>query len=169
VGQVPEAKELAAEDIGYIDTDRKKVVYPFLGREFVLKPEEEVRLLMVKRLVLEYGYSPAQFGLEVAVKAGQVTLPKKADIVIFRPPDNHDPASAAYIIVEVKKKDRDDSIDQMQTYCNNTTAEFGVWFNGNEIVYQHRKREPHEFEEIPDIPRQGETIGDVGYEPPWVR
>jgi type I restriction enzyme M protein len=50
----------------------------------------------------------------------------------------------------------------MQTYCNNTTAEFGIWFNGKDIVYQHRKREPHEFSDIPDVPRKGESLEDVG-------
>lgn len=150
------------KDIGYIDSERKKIVYPFLKKEFVFKPEEEIRLIMVKKLIFEYGYSADQLDIEISVKAGQVTLPKKVDIIIFNSTTNHDPASQAYMIVEVKKKDRKDGIDQMQTYCNNTTAEFGVWFNGKDIVYQHRKREPHKFEDIPDIPRRGETLEDVG-------
>ena len=155
-------RKLQEKDIGYVDAERKKIVYPFLIKEFALKPEEEIRLLMVKRLILEYGYLPAQIDFEIRVKAGQATLPKKADIVVFDTATDHDPASHAYIIVEVKKKNRKDGIDQMQTYCNNTTAEFGVWFNGNDIVYQHRKREPHQFDDIPDIPRKGQTLDDVG-------
>jgi len=150
------------KDVGYIDAENKKVIYPFLNKKFSLKPEEEIRLLMVKKLILDYRYLPTQIDFELPVKAGQVTLPKRADIVVFNSTSNHDPASQAYIIVEVKKKDRKDGIDQMQTYCNNTTAEFGVWFNGNEIVYQHRKREPHQFADIPDIPRKGESLDDVG-------
>lgn len=161
---MPTKQVLATQekDIGYIDSDRRKVVYTFLKKEFSLKPEEEIRLVMVKKLIMEYGYSPNQIGLEISVKAGQTTLPKKADIIIFNSTTNYDPASHAYIIIEVKKKDRKDGIDQMQTYCNNTTAEFGVWFNGKEILYQHRRREPHEFEDIPDIPRRGESLDDVG-------
>ena len=148
--------------VGYIDTDRRKVVYPFASREFPLKPEEQVRLIMVTRLIHEYGYLPDQIGLEVSVRSGQTTLLKKADIVVFRTAAVHDPASHAYIIVEVKKRDRKDGVDQLQTYCNNTTAQFGVWFNGNDIVYQHRRREPHQFDDIPDIPAVGETLEDVG-------
>jgi len=155
-------RKVEEKDIGYVDAERKKVVYPFLKKEFALKPEEEIRLLMIKKLILEYGYSPGQINVEMAVKAGQVTMPKKADIIVFDNVRNHDPASQAYIIVEVKKKDRKDGIDQMQTYCNNTTAEYGVWFNGKDIVYQHRKREPHQFQDIPDIPRKGESLEDVG-------
>ncbi len=144
--------QIQERDIGYIDPEKKRVVYPLLDKEYSLKPEEEIRLLMLKKLVLEYGYPINQIGIEVSIKSGQVTLPKKADIVIFNNSVNHDPASQAYIIVEVKKKERTDGIDQLQTYCNNTTAEFGVWFNGKEVVYQHRKREPHQFNDIPDIP-----------------
>lgn len=154
--------QVIEKDIGYLDVERNKVVYPFAKKEFQFKPEEEVRLIMVKKLVLEYGYTPDQIGLEVSVKAGQVTLPKKADIIVFNSTTNHDPASQAYIVVEVKKQDRKDGVDQMQTYCNNTTAEFGVWFNGKDIVYQHRKHEPHQFVDIPDIPRKGECLEDVG-------
>lgn len=154
--------KIEGKDIGYVDAERKKIVYPFLKKEFSLKPEEEIRLIMVKKLILEYGYHPGQVNLEMPVKAGQVTLPKKADIIVFNSTRNHDPASQAYIIVEVKKKDRKDGVDQMQTYCNNTTAEYGVWFNGKDILYQHRKREPHQFQDIPDIPRKGESLEDVG-------
>lgn len=156
-------RKIEEKDIGYVDAERKKVIYPFLKKEFALKPEEEIRLIMVKKLVLEYGYDPDQINIEVPVKAGQTTLPKKADIIIFNSSTTHDPASQAYIIVEVKKKNRKDGIDQMQTYCNNTTAEYGVWFNGSDIVYQHRRREPHVFDDIPDIPRKGESLDDVGH------
>ena len=154
--------DIEENKIGYIDTDKNKVIYPILNKELPYKPEEEIRLIMVKRLILEYNYHPNQINIEVPVKAGQTTLPKKADIIVFHSAANHDPASEAYIIVEVKKKDRKDGLDQMQTYCNNTTAEFGIWFNGKEIIYQHRKREPHEFNDIPDIPRKGEGLDDVG-------
>jgi len=98
------------KDIGYIDPDRRKVIYLFLKKEFALKPEEEIRLIMVKKLIVEYGYSPLQLDIEVSVKAGQKTLPKKADIIVFNSPTNHDPASQAYIIVEVKKRERTQSL-----------------------------------------------------------
>lgn len=156
--------QLASEDTeyGYIDVEKSKVVYPFINKTYPRKPEEENRLILVRKILLEYGYLPEQVDLEVAIKSGQTTLPKKADIVVFSNMEHHDPAGNAYIIAEVKKNDRTDGIDQMQTYCNNTTAEYGIWFNGREIVYQHRKREPHEFSDIPDIPRKGETLEDVG-------
>ena len=78
-------------DIGIIDSERKKVVYPFLKKEYTLKPEEEIRLLMVEKLINEYDYQLDQIGIEIPVKAGQVTLPKRADIVVFKSLTNHDP------------------------------------------------------------------------------
>jgi type I restriction enzyme M protein len=156
------ARQSIEEEIGYVDEDNNEIIYPFLNKSYRLKPEEEVRMLMLKKLILEYGYMPEEIDIEIPVKSGRATLKKRADIVVFDSTTIHDPADHAYIIVEVKKKKRTDGIDQMQTYCNNTTAEFGVWFNGTNIVYQHRTREPHHFLDIPDIPRKGETLEEVG-------
>lgn len=154
--------KILEKDIGFIDAENKKIVYPFLDKEYPDKPEEQIRLLMLKKLILEYKYSPKQIDIEIPVKAGQTTLPKRADIIVFRDERSNRPEANSYIIVEVKKKDRKDGIDQLQTYINNTTAEFGIWFNGKEIVYLHRLRKPHKFDEIPDIPKKGETLEDVG-------
>jgi len=64
--------------------------------------------------------------------------------------------------VETKRKERRDGIDQLKSYLSPTNAEFGVWFNGKDIVYlQHLKKAPF-FREIPDIPKEGETLEDVG-------
>ncbi|MHC4462034.1 MAG: hypothetical protein ACYS30_11475 [Planctomycetota bacterium] len=47
-------KNITEKDIGYIDAESRKVVYPFLRKQFLFKPQEENRLLMVKILVQEY-------------------------------------------------------------------------------------------------------------------
>jgi type I restriction enzyme M protein len=154
--------QISEKEIGYIDVDKQKVVYPFINKEFQLKPEEEIRLLVLKRLVLEYEYPLSEIDIEVSVKAGQTIIPKRADIIIFKDAKNKRPEENAHIIIEVKKKDRKDGVDQLETYINNTTAEFGLWFNGKDIVYLHRLRKPHEFREIPDIPKKGETLEDIG-------
>lgn len=39
--------KLIEKDIGYVDVERNKVVYPFTKKEFPLKPEEEVRLNLI--------------------------------------------------------------------------------------------------------------------------
>lgn len=158
------------ETDAYIDKEQGKAVYPWLkdrknptkARLYPLSPEEEIRFLLVTRLIAEYGYSTDQVDLEVEVKSGQTTLPKRADIVIFGNGKSRAPEANAYIICEVKSRDKTNGLDQLETYINNTTAEFGIWWNGEDIVYLHRFKEPHKFEEIPDIPRKGETLEDVG-------
>jgi len=150
------------KEVGYIDTEKNKVVYPFLKKEYKATPEEKVRLLMVKKLIFEYKYKPKQIDIEISIPSGQTVIPKRADIVVFKDEKIKRPDTHAYIIIEVKSGQRKDGISQLDTYVNNTTAEYGVWFNGNEIAYLHRSREPHEFIDILDIPKLGETLETIG-------
>lgn len=159
-----------AEKNAYIDKNQAKAVYPWLKdrkdpakpRVYPLTPEEEVRFILVTRLTSEYGYSASQIDIEVEVKSGQTTLAKRADIIVFDNGKSKAPEANAYIICEVKSKDKKNGLDQLETYINNTTAEFGIWWNGDDVVYLHRLKEPHKFDEIPDIPRKGEALEDVG-------
>ena len=132
------------------------------GRWVKDKPEEHVRQTYLKKLVEEYGYDPKNIKTEVRITSGQTETKKPADIVVFNG-EGLDPGRNAYIIIEVKRQDRKDGKEQLVSYVNSTTAEFAVWFNGKEIAYFQRYREPkHEFIDIPDIPKQGENIEDVG-------
>ena len=135
----------------------------FISGEWVKdKPEERVRQTYLRKLVEDYGYDPKNIKTEVSIKSGQTETKKPADIVVFDG-KGFEPGRHAYIIVEVKRKDRKDGKEQLISYVNSTTAEFAVWFNGKEIAYYQRFREPrHEFIDIPDIPKQGESIEDVG-------
>lgn len=143
--------------------EREEYVIDFVtGKRLRKTPEEEVRQLFERKLVEEYGYSKDQIDINVRIKSGRGYLPKKADIVVFKDSRNKRPEENAYIIVETKTQERKEGIDQLETYINNTTAEFGVWFNGKDIVYKYRLRKPHAFRDIPDIPRKGETLEDIG-------
>ena len=132
------------------------------GRLVKATREEKRRQEIETRLIDEYGYSSKQMDIEVLIRSGTKELPKRADVVVFRDEQSKDPHRNAYIIVEVKREDRKDGLDQLMTYINNTTAQFGVWYNGREILFLHRLRKPHKFVGIPDIPKKGETIEDVG-------
>lgn len=147
-----------------IEQEKKEgYVKDFISGDWIKdKPEERVRQTYLKKLVEEYGYDPTNIKTEIPIKSGQTETKKPADIVIFDG-KGFDPGSHAYIIVEVKRMDRKDGKEQLISYVNSTTAEFAVWFNGKEIAYYQRFREPkHEFIDIPDIPKLGENIGDVG-------
>jgi len=141
---------------------RDRIIDFATGKLISDTPEEKNRQIFERRLVEEYAYPKSSIDIEVPIRSGNDFIPKRADIVVYGDGNSRDPTRNAYIIIETKKQDRKDGIDQLQSYINNTTAEFGVWFNGKEIVYLHRLKAPHAFREIPDIPAKGETLKDIG-------
>lgn len=119
-----------------------------------LTPEEAVRQLYIYDLIHTEGYSSDNIKLEHAIHFGREV--KRADIVIF---EKKHPESE-YIIIEVKKPNAKDGKEQLRSYCNATGAIIGIWSNGQEIYYYHRK-EPNIFETIPRIPKASEKLRDV--------
>jgi len=118
-------------------------------------PEERRRQEIERRLVEEWGYPEELIDIEVEIQFGSQKL-GRADIVVFRDKKSKDPNKNAYIIVEVKRESRKDGIEQLESYINATTAEFGIWYNGRDIAFIRRLRKPHQFQEISRIPRYGE-------------
>ncbi|TRX51883.1 N-6 DNA methylase [Fulvivirga sp. M361] len=119
-----------------------------------LTPEEAVRQLYLMVLIDEYDYPVSRMELEYGVSFGRET--KRADIVIF----DKDHVTSPYIIVELKKPKLKDGKEQLKSYCNATGAPMGVWSNGGQISYYHRK-DPNYFEPIPHIPKVSEKLSDV--------
>jgi type I restriction enzyme M protein len=141
--------------------ERKGYVIDYAtGRQLRERPEEESRQIFEKKLIDEYGYSKDQLEIEFLIQKGSRKI-GPADIVVFR--DNRKTFDNIYIIVETKRKEITEGIDQLKSYLSPTSAEFGVWFNGKDIpVYlQNLKKAPY-FRPIPDIPKKGETLEDVG-------
>lgn len=124
------------------------------GKDIVIKPEEAVRQLYIEKLVSEYGYPIERMELERHIHFGRET--KRADIVIFSKTN----ATAEEIIVEIKKPKLKDGKDQLKSYCNATGAIIGIWTNGDQISYYHRK-DPNYFEDIPNIPKVSQKLKDI--------
>lgn len=148
------------EEVKVEPEDKKGYVRDFVTNRWLKdRPEEEARQVIQKRLVDEYGYSKSQIDIEFLVQKGSKKI-GPTDIAVFR--NENKALDNLYIIVETKRKERKDGIDQLKSYLTPTNAEFGIWFNGKDIVYlQHLKYTPF-FREIPDIPKKGETLEDVG-------
>lgn len=131
------------------------------GKLVRVRPEEvEARQIFEKRLVEEYGYSKDQIEIEFLIQKGSQKI-GPADIVVFR--DSKKTFDNIYVIVETKRKDKKEGEDQLKSYLSPSPAEFGIWFNGKDMpVYlQNLKKVPY-FRGIPDIPKKGETLEDVG-------
>jgi type I restriction enzyme M protein len=145
-----------------VDSKEKKgYIRDFItGRWLKNTPEEEIRQILEKKLVEEYGYSKNQIEIEYPIQKGSQKI-GLADIVVFR--DKKKSFDNLYIIVEIKRKERKDGIEQLKSYLSPTNAEYGIWFNGKEIVYiQHLKEPPYFNDGIADIPKKGQTSEDVG-------
>lgn len=123
-------------------------------KEIQLKPEEIVRQLYAKRLIVHYGYPKKRITFESPVNFGREK--KKADIVIF----DKDRPETPYILVELKKPKLKDGKNQLRGYCNATGAPIGVWTNGEQISHYNRK-DPNYFEDITDIPNADQSLKDI--------
>lgn len=119
-----------------------------------LTPEEVVRQLYVMVLNEDLGYPTTRMELEYGVTFGLEK--KRADICIFDKVN----VTAPYILVELKKPKLKDGKEQLKSYCNATGAPMGVWSNGEQISFYHRK-DPNYFEDIPEIPKATEKLSDV--------
>ena len=127
---------------------------PIRGKEVQLRPEELIRQLYATRLLNRYHYPANRVKFEHLVNFGRER--KRADIIIF----DKDRTETPYIIIEVKKPRLQDGKEQLRSYCNATGAPIGVWTNGQQISYYHRK-DPNYFEDITDIPNVDQTLADI--------
>ncbi len=136
---------------------RKYLVYcPIRDKQVNLKPEELIRQLYLRLLINEdeYDYPKNRIKVEHAINMGRAK--KFADIVVLNEKDPR----VVDIIVEVKKPNLKDGKDQLRSYCNATGAPMGVWTNGEQISYYHRKP-PNYFEDIPNIPNADQKLEDI--------
>lgn len=124
------------------------------GKPIKLTPEEVIRQLYVMVLRDDFGYPIRRMQLEYEVTFGREK--KRADICIF----DRDRPEAPYILIELKKPKLKDGKEQLKSYCHATGAPIGVWTNGEQISYYHRK-DPNYFEDIPSIPAAHQRLSDI--------
>ncbi len=120
------------------------------------KPEEIVRQLYLRKLMVHYGYPKDRIAVEKPVYFGSAVHEKAADVVIWE----KDAPTTPYIIVEIKKPKRKDGLEQLKSYCNAEGSPIGVWTNGGETIALHRE-EPNIFRSLPDIPTATQRLADM--------
>lgn len=139
------------------DSEKKTAYYVkclIRQKNIKLTPEEAIRQLYLMVLIDELGYPINRIELEYGVVFG--CEKKRADICIFDKDKNTTP----YILVEIKKPKLKEGKEQLKSYCNATGAPIGVWSNGEQISFYHRK-DPNYFEDIPAIPSVREKLSDI--------
>jgi type I restriction enzyme M protein len=69
------------------------------------------------------------------------------------------------MIVECKKKNKSEGLEQLQLYLDMSPAELGVWFNGDAHAYVQKLHHPdgsRTYRDLPSLPRYGQRIEDIG-------
>lgn len=137
------------------------------GKQVAAKPEELLAVQpFARQLVEDYGYpkehirTRPQWHVKTSPSDRKKSYP--VDIAVFSGEQHRD--EDLYLVVECKKPDRKDGRDQLEDYLRLSRANLGVWTNGEERLFL-RKREAEgtvTFEEIPNIPRYGQRVEDVG-------
>lgn len=143
-------------------------IFDYISGEQVKATPEEIEAVQVfsRQLVEDYGYSKDQIQTrpQYRVKANPSDTSKSypLDIIIFA--NNNKIDTNEYIIVECKKKTRTDGITQLKDYLKFSNAYIGVWFNGNERIFLKKIESKGKvlFEEIPNIPNNGQRLEDIG-------
>ena len=117
-------------------------------------------------MVDDYGYPKELIHTRpqyrVKVRPSDTKKEYPVDIAVFTSDVHSD--DNGYIIIECKKKNRKDGLSQLKDYLRFSKAFLGVWFNGEERLYLQKIEKDGKclFEEIPNIPRYGERVEDIG-------
>lgn len=131
-------------------------------------PEEvEATQVFSRVLVEDYDYPKEHIQtrpqFHVKVRPSDTKKEYPVDISVFN--NDEKTNDSIYMIIECKKKNRKDGRSQLENYLTLSKANLGVWFNGNERFYllKQNKEDGHViFKEIPNIPKYGERLEDIG-------
>jgi type I restriction enzyme M protein len=148
-------------------TDNTIVDY-ISGLDIKATPEEvEAVEVFARQLVEDYAYPKTHIQTHpqhrVKIRPSDTKKEYPIDIGVFQNAAKNE--DDLYIVVECKKSNRKDGKSQLQNYLTLSNAYLGVWFNGEERIFIRKyitnKGEIY-FEEIPNIPKFGQRIEDIG-------
>ncbi|MCI8465204.1 MAG: N-6 DNA methylase [Lachnospiraceae bacterium] len=133
------------------------------GLEVKGTPEEVEAVQVFARILVEdYGYPKKQIvthpQYRVRVRPSDEKKEYPIDIGVLSE------AGDLEIVVECKKKNRKDGRGQLESYLRFCEARLGVWFNGEERFFLRKYEKDGKvfFDEIPNIPRFGQRLEDIG-------
>ena len=145
-----------------------KIIDYISGLEIKGTPEEiEATQVFSKQLVEDYGYPKSHIQTRpqyrVKVRPSDQKKEYPVDIAVFTSENKNE--DTEYIIIECKKKKREDGKSQLKNYLTFSKANLGVWFNGEEraFIRKFEKDGKVYFEEIPNIPNFNQKLEDIGH------
>jgi type I restriction enzyme M protein len=145
-------------------------VHDFISGKPVKATPEEVDAVQVfsRRLVQEFGYPRELITTRPQFRVRQRPSDKAGrgypvDIAVFDDPRKFEDHCS--IVVECKRENRKDGEKQLRIYLTMSPAQIGIWFNGKDHLYIHKKYRPDgtlEWVPLPTIPKYGQSISDIG-------
>lgn len=155
-----------AKGLVAFDAERKNISYKTQNKRLrFTDPEEKVRARAYLSLVLEYGYTPEQIDIEVAVEHRVPNV--FSDIVVYADKTLKKPL----ITVECKREEAsqgelDQGVEQAFGYANSMDADF-VWMtSGIRNDYFRRDRvapKERHANRLADLPRPGKEVSRFKY------
>ncbi len=164
-------KSVSADNSGVADVGEAKAGYiqDFISGVLVKGTPEETEAVQVfaRRLVEDYEYTKSQIQthpqFRVRKRPSDQEKSYPVDIAVFKIKQKTE--DELFLVVECKKKNRTDGISQLKLYMDMSPTEVGVWFNGLDHAYLRKivhKNGTRTYEELPNIPRKGQRIEDIG-------
>jgi type I restriction enzyme M protein len=161
-------RERERESKGYAELQSGYVI-DYISGEHVRATPEEVQAVQVfaRRLVEDYGYPKGniltrpQYRVRKSPSDEAKSYP--VDIAVFQSPKHIE--DDLWMVVECKQKNRKVGVAQLKLYMDMSAAVVGVWFNGDEHEYIRKvlhKDGTRSYEPLPNIPRYGQRIEDIG-------
>jgi len=151
--------------------DEGKIVDFLSGLLLEPKPEEFVRQKFLKIIHFEYQYPKNVLAKEITIYYGSKELKDsegnivRADIVIYNSARACAEKNQGQIelIIECKAPNETKGYNQLVSYIFNTSANGGVWYNGDTVKYFRRLSSPkNELIDWTGIPRIGESWDSLG-------
>jgi type I restriction enzyme M protein len=130
-------------------------------------PEErEAVQVFSQKLVDDFGYPKSVIQTRPQFRVKQSPSGKElypTDIAVFE--TDRKSYDEVFMIVECKRKNRQDGEKQLHIYMNLCPAKIGVWYNGADHLYLRKIIQSDgtvKWKELPTIPRYGQKLEDIG-------
>ncbi|MDE0145679.1 MAG: N-6 DNA methylase [Nitrospira sp.] len=144
-------------------------IQDFVSGHWVKATPEEIDAVQIfsRRLIEDYDYPKSNIQTRPQCRVRKRPSDKEksypVDIAVFK--GSRRIEDDLFMVVECKKKNRQDGLAQLKLYLDMSAAEIGVWFNGLEHTYLRKiyhKDGRRTYQDLPSIPRYGQRIEDIG-------
>jgi len=144
-------------------------ILDYISGQPVKATSEETDAVQVfaRRLVEDYGYPKKHIQTHPQHRVRKHPSDEEksypVDIAVFKSEKKTE--DNLFMVVECKKKNRKDGVAQLKLYLDMSSAEIGVWFNGDDHEYLrkiHHRDGSRTYPPLPNIPRYGQRIEDIG-------